>query len=39
MKFHFTNIVIITALLPIAQQVMAVESIKQTTHFQQVQNT
>ncbi len=39
MNFHFTNVVIITALLLIAQQVMAVESIKQTTYFQQVVKT
>ncbi len=39
MKFHFSNVIIITALLLIAQQVMAVESIKQTTHFQKVVKT
>lgn len=39
MRFHFSNAIIITALLLIAQQVMAVESIKQTTHFQKVVKT
>ncbi len=39
MKLHFSNVIIITALLLIAQQVMAVESIKQTTHFQKVVKT
>ncbi len=39
MKFHFSNVIIITALMLIAQQVLAVESIKQTTHFQKVVKT
>lgn len=39
MKFHFSHVVVITTLLLITQQLMALESIKQNTHFQQVVKT
>jgi hypothetical protein len=39
MKFHFSYVVIISTFLLSGQQVTAVESIKQTTHFQKVIKT
>ncbi len=39
MKLHFSHLVIITILPISAQQVTAVETIKQTTHFQKVVKT
>ncbi|MCK5831931.1 MAG: hypothetical protein KAH20_16695 [Methylococcales bacterium] len=39
MKLHFSHLVIITVLPISTQEVTAVETIKQTTHFQKVAKT